>query len=87
MNFGRYLLYCVMACTVMTSQAEEQRGLWGWLTDVTSSAWEGTKNTVNSIFGGGSSAKQPEESQKKVTKSEIKYVEKEKEEASSKPSQ
>lgn len=48
----QYIVCIVFVCSIQTLSADDSRGFWGWLTDVTSSAWEGTKNTVNSFFGG-----------------------------------
>lgn len=47
------VIFCILvACATNSVSAEETGGFWGWLTGVTSSAWEGTKSTVRSIFGG-----------------------------------
>lgn len=51
MKILKYILCVVLACATNSMSAEDSRGFWGWLTDTTSSAWEGAKNTVNSFFG------------------------------------
>ena len=51
MKLLKIMLCVVLACATNAMSAEETGGFWGWLTGVTSSAWEGTKNTVRSVFG------------------------------------
>lgn len=51
MKILRFIL-CIILAGATSSISAEEGGFWGWLTGVTSSAWEGTKNTFYSVFGG-----------------------------------
>lgn len=60
MKLLRSMLCILVALSAGSLLAEESRGFFGWLSDVTYSAWKGATNTVKSIFGYGPESKKEE---------------------------